>query len=61
MDSNVVVGALSTTQICFELLEDTFVLEKYSFWVFEDIKFKISEGYDQNWCFPDSAQVAVSV
>ena len=19
-------------------------------WVFEDLKFKISEGYDQNWC-----------
>ena len=30
------------------------------FWVFEDLKFKISEGYDQNWCFPDSAQIAVS-
>ena len=29
-------------------------------WVFEDLKFKISEGSDQNWCFPDSAQVAVS-
>ena len=29
-------------------------------WVFEDFKFKISEGYDQNWCFPDSAQLAVS-
>ena len=29
-------------------------------WVFEDYKFKISEGYDQNWCFPDSAQLAVS-
>ena len=29
-------------------------------WVFEDIKFKISEGSDQNWCFPDSAQLAVS-
>ena len=27
------------------------------FWVFEDLKFKISEGYDQNWCFPDSAQL----
>ena len=24
-------------------------------WVFEDLKFKISEGYDPNWCFPDSA------
>ena len=31
------------------------------FWVFEDLKFKISEGSDQNWCFPDSAQLAVSV
>ena len=30
------------------------------FWVFEDLKFKISEGYDQNCCFPDSAQLAVS-
>ena len=30
-------------------------------WVFEDLKFKISEGYNQNWCFPDSAQVVVSV
>ena len=30
-------------------------------WVFEDLKFKISEGYDQNWCFPDPAQLAVSV
>ena len=29
--------------------------------VFEDLKFKISEGYDQNWCFPDSAQLAASV
>ena len=29
-------------------------------WVFEDLKFKISEGCDQNWCFPDSAQLAVS-
>ena len=29
-------------------------------WVFEDIKYKISEGYEQNWCFPDSAQLAVS-
>ena len=31
------------------------------FWVFEDLKFKILEGYDQNWWFPDSAQLAVSV
>ena len=29
-------------------------------WVFEDLKFKISESYDQNWYFPDSAQLAVS-
>ena len=28
--------------------------------VVEDLKFKILEGYDQNWCFPDSAQLAVS-
>ena len=28
--------------------------------VVEDLKFKISEGYNQNWCFPDSAQLAVS-
>ena len=29
--------------------------------VVEDLKFKISEGSDQNWCFPDPAQLAVSV
>ena len=29
--------------------------------VVEDLKFKISEGSDQNWCFPDSGQLAVSV
>ena len=28
--------------------------------VIEELKFKISEGYDQNWCFPDLAQLAVS-
>ena len=28
--------------------------------VVEDLKFKISEGLDQNWCFPDCAQLAVS-
>ena len=28
--------------------------------VVEDLKLKISEGSDQNWCFPDSAQLAVS-
>ena len=26
--------------------------------VFEDLKFKISEGYDQNWCFTDSAKLS---
>ena len=30
------------------------------FGVVEDLKFKISEGSDQNWCFPDCAQLAVS-
>ena len=29
--------------------------------VVKDLKFKISEGSDPNWCFPDSAQLAVSV
>ena len=29
--------------------------------VFEDLKFKISEDSDQNWCFPGSVQLAVSV
>ena len=28
--------------------------------VVEDLKFEISEGSDPNWCFPDSAQLAVS-
>ena len=28
--------------------------------VVEDLKFEISEGSDQNWCFPDGAQLAVS-
>ena len=28
------------------------------FWVFEDLRFKSSEGYDQNWCFPDSLSLA---
>ena len=21
-------------------------------WIFENLKFKISEGYNQNWCYP---------
>ena len=33
-------------------------MKSTDFWVFEDLKFKISEGYDPNWCFPDSAQLA---
>ena len=28
--------------------------------VIEELKFKISEGSDPNWCFPDSAQLAES-
>ena len=28
--------------------------------VVEDLEFKISEGLDKNWCFPDCAQLAVS-
>ena len=28
--------------------------------VVEDLKFEISEGLDQNWCFPESAHLAVS-
>ena len=28
--------------------------------VLEDLKFKVSERSDQNWCFPDSVQLAVS-
>ena len=28
--------------------------------VVEDLEFRISEGSDQNWCFPDYAQLAVS-
>ena len=28
--------------------------------VVEDLKFQISEGSDQNWCFPDWSQLAVS-
>ena len=28
--------------------------------VVEDFKLKISEGSDPNWCFPESAQLAVS-
>ena len=29
-------------------------------WVFDDLKFEISEGYDLIWCFPDPAQLAAS-
>ena len=34
--------------------------EGYSSGVVEDLKFKISEVSDQNWCFPDCAQLVVS-
>ena len=37
------------------------VVKATVFGVVEDFKFKISEGLDQNWCFPDSALLAVSV
>ena len=30
------------------------------FGVVEDLKVKISESSDQNWCFPESTQLAVS-
>ena len=36
------------------------ILKATNFWVFEDLKLKISEGSDQNWSFPDSALLAVS-
>ena len=29
-------------------------------WVFEDLKFKILEGYDQNWCLAETANWAES-
>ena len=29
--------------------------------LFENLKFEISEGSDPNWCFPGSAQLAVSI
>ena len=29
--------------------------------VVDDLKFKILEGSDPNWCFPDSAQLANTV
>ena len=35
--------------------------EVYCLGVFEDLKFKISDGSDQNWCVPGSAHLAVSV
>ena len=28
--------------------------------VVEDLRFKIIDGLDQNWCFPDCGQLAVS-
>ena len=35
--------------------------EGYSFYRLQDLEFKISEGLDQNWSCPESAQLAVSV
>ena len=29
-------------------------------WVLEHPKFKITEGSDHNWCFPDPAQLAAN-
>ena len=49
--------------------DETRIVENASLWsgvkatvfgVVEDLKFKISEVSDQNWCFPDCAQLAVS-
>ena len=37
------------------------IVKATGFGAFEDLKFKISEGSDQNWSCPESAQVAVSV
>ena len=34
--------------------------EGYSSYRLQDLKFKISEGSDQNWSCPESAQLAVS-
>ena len=45
------------TRVCHILLD----FKVSVFGVFEDLKFEISEGSDQNWCFPGSAQLAVSV
>ena len=36
------------------------ILKATVFWVWGDLKFKISEGSDQNWSCPESAQLAVS-
>ena len=36
------------------------IVKSTVFGVFEDLKFKISEGYKQNWSCPDSALLAVS-
>ena len=69
IDRNCFSGAfLSYVEVC--ILADSGFFKNFLYqggvtstvsWVFEDLKFKISEGYDQNWCFPDSAQLAVSV
>ena len=47
-------------RVCHIVL-DFKVLKSTVFGVFEDLKFKISEGLDQNWSCPDPALLAVSV
>ena len=44
----------------FRVLVSQVAVKSTVFGVFENLKFKISEGYNPNWCFPDSAQLAVS-
>ena len=60
--------SLADFDMIFETLADSGFFKNFLYqggmssivsWVFEDLKFKISECYDQNWCFPDSAQLAV--
>ena len=40
--------------------EDKYTIIISNHLVVEDLRFKISEGSDQNWCFPGSAVLAVS-
>ena len=45
----------------FQTSRNQDIVKATVFGVFEDLKFKISEGSDQNWSCPDSALLAVSV